>query len=219
MSEEFLPRETIHHIKEGLDELKERVKDYPSKDIKSAMDNLAGSINRLLDIFTEAAEGAEKEESSEKQMMARINALEDELASIKGTSIRPSHVMIPPPEFARMPKPSLPKPPMPFPKPFAPPPMPSLPRPQPRPEPLKIQPSPFSPFERQPMLPPRFPERQMPPLPQRLPPQRFPERPMPLGPMPGYLPRFEEPIPTIQLEEEPPRKPGFFSKMFGKKEK
>jgi len=103
MPEEFLPHETIHHIKEELDELKGKIKGSASKDIKKAMEDLTDSINQLLDLFKEAAAGAEQEEATEKELMHRITSLERELAAIKGTAVRPAHAIVPPPP---MPEPS-----------------------------------------------------------------------------------------------------------------
>ncbi len=234
MPEEFLPHETIHHIKDELDELKEKIKGSASKDVKKAMKELASSINQLLDLFKEAAAGAEQEESTEKELMHRVTSLERELAAIKGTALRPAHAIVPPPpmpEPLKIPKPRpelkkipprpfpkpitpTPRPPRPFPKPLTPAPMPSAPKPKPMPEPLKMPPR----HERP--MPPRMPPRH----PRPTPPMRRPLPPIPPGPLPPTgkaLPRFEEPIPTIQLEGEPakPKKPGFFARLFGKKKK
>ncbi|MBW2993400.1 hypothetical protein KY317_02405 [Candidatus Woesearchaeota archaeon] len=227
MPEEFLPHETLNHIKNELAELKKKVKKTSSKDVKSAMINLSESINTLLDLFKQAAEGAEQEESAEKQLINKVSALERELAELKGTVKRPVHRIISPPKLSppirkpfskpmaqpfmprQFPKPpAFPKPPRQFPRPLTPPPMRFMPKQKqfPRPPSLPPKPKPF-PMKIQPM-----PQRQIRPASPLRP-------PIPPGPRPQPLQRFEEPIPTIRLEEEPPKKAGFFSKLFRKKKK
>ncbi|MEE9524973.1 MAG: hypothetical protein V3V78_00005 [Candidatus Woesearchaeota archaeon] len=243
---ELMPHQTIVKLKHELEVLKKRAysKEKPSKEVKASMDSLNNNINKLLTLFQEAAKSMGSEEPDKDPLMERVNEIEEENRKIAEgilvvadminelkegkKKIEQKLTPRPMPRASPLPKPVLRQMPTPRPmpkmgeKPLMTPPQGLPPRTAPRPiPPLMPTTAP------RPIPPPRpmhprmeMPEMKQAPRPMPLPPMPPPgmaaPSPLPPLPPPGMAASSQLP-PLPDIRAGPPKKKGFFAKLFKKK--
>jgi hypothetical protein len=213
-----LPHKTIKKVQKSLETLQNKAKKQkhvPSNTLLKSVEDLNDNLASLSSLFKEAAKDIKEEEEvsaglNQKidPLISKVNLLEDENRKIAQGILTVADMiqeLKEKLERPRMPKPKKPlfprfKPPRPGPMP---PRMPTAAMPPPPKIPTKEMPTPPPMPERPPGLPPLGP------------PPRMPERPPELKPLPGAPPELGK-IPALPGAPPPPKKKGFFAKLFKK---